>query len=252
MRIETLREHSFNALFTLIESQTMHEGYIFRGQSNSEWGLIPSLYRQTNLGIYGDTIDKNYGFFERRCLDRFFEQGFQYIPPLPRCYSNDRIIAQHFGVPTRFLDWSYDPLVALYFAVERIEGNSNAAIFMVMPDAHHLPEEVNSLGPHKVILVQPPAFDPRISAQKSVFTFHPYGPPDKNFVALDLRKCIGNQISVGDTKIRGFIKIIIPQRMKKVFRHKLLRYGIDRRNLFPGLEGIGQDISNRAATGHIW
>lgn len=130
---------------------------------------------------------ESYDTFEVQALKRFFNEGLPYLPPLPRSYSNDRILAQHFGVPTRLLDWSRDPLVATFFAVEDWQTDADAAIYMLHPNACHLPEEVRSLGPHQVIALTPPAIDRRIPAQKSMFTFHPYGPPDKPFVPLNER-----------------------------------------------------------------
>jgi hypothetical protein len=126
---------------------------------------------------------------------------------------------------------------------------------MILPDAKHLPEDVRSLGPHNVIELEPPAIDRRIPAQKSVFTFHQYGPPEKPFVPLDQRTDIGNFITTGPTgneRVRGFAKIIIRYRFKQFLYHTLLSLGIDRRNLFPGLDGVGTDIAARARTGQVW
>jgi hypothetical protein len=185
-------------------------------------------------------------------LDRFFREGLPYLPRLERGYSNDRILAQHFGVPTRLLDWSHDPFVALFFAVQDWQRDCDAAIFMVLPDAHHRPEDVRSLGPHKVISITPPAIDRRIPAQKSVFTFHPYGDPHGPFVPLDMRDEIGNQITTKNNELtRGFAKIVIPKRLKRHLFHNLLQAGIDRRNLFPGLDGVGVDIAARMQIGML-
>jgi hypothetical protein len=51
--------------------------------------------------------------------------------------------------------------------------------------------------------------------------------------------------------VRGFAKIIIPGHIARYLRDILLGFGIDRRNLFPGLDGVGMDIGGRARTGHI-
>jgi hypothetical protein len=156
-------------------------------------------------------------------------------------------------VPTRLLDWTRDPLVALFFAVEQhqAEAKSDAALFMIAPDAEYRPEDVRSLGPHKVIAMRPPAIDRRIPAQKSVFTFHQYGSENEPFVPLDERPEIGGVYVTGSVSQRGFAKIIIPSRIAGHLRHTLLGMGIDRRNLFPGLDGVGMDIGARAQTGHI-
>ena len=253
MNILRLEDQKLSSLFALIESQPAGEHHIFRGQSNSQWGLVPTLYRnQTNVG--GRSLEANYDHFEGWCVERFFNEGLPYLPAIQRSYSNDRILAQHFGVPTRLLDWSRDPLVATFFAVESWQSTEDAALFMILPDAKHRPEDVRSLGPHKAIELEPPAIDRRIPAQKSVFTFHQYGPPDKPFVPLDQRTDIGNIIATGpggSDRVRGFAKIVIPCGLKRWLYHSLLKFGIDRRNLFPGLDGVGTDIAARARAGQI-
>lgn len=194
----------------------------------------------------------SYSLLEAQSIGRFFDEGLTYLPPLKRSYSNDRILAQHFGVPTRLLDWTRDPLVAMFFALENWGTNEDAAIYMLRPDAHYLPEEVRSLGPHQAVALTPPAIDRRIPAQKSMFTFHPYGPPDRPFVPLDDRMDIVNRIVSGDCVVRGFVKIVIPARFKRNLYQTLLGLGCDRRNLFPGLDGVGADISARVRTGQVW
>ncbi|APO67253.1 FRG domain-containing protein [Rhizobium gallicum] len=252
MKILELTQSSLAELFSLIESQPGGYRHIFRGQRDADWGLVPGLYRIKNINIAGGTTEQNYNSYEIRGIDRFFNEALPYLPAVQRGYSNDRILAQHFGVPTRLLDWSRDPLVALFFAVEEWQTENDAAIFMILPDAQYRPEDVRSIGPHQAIELIPPAIDRRIPAQKSVFTFHPYGPADKPFVALDERPDMGNRITSGQEVVRGFAKIIIPQRLRRHLRHALLGLGIDRRNLFPGLDGVGMDIGARAQSGHIY
>lgn len=254
LKIYELSGRSLTGLFDLIEKHPAGARHIFRGQSNTGWQLVPTLFRFKDLAIGAETLEKSYEYFEQGCLERFFNEGLPYLPPVQRGYSNDRILAQHFGVPTRFLDWSRDPLVAAFFAVEDWWTETDAAIYMVLPDARYKPEHVSSLGPHKVIAFDPPAMDRRIPAQKSIFTFHPYGPPTEPFVPLDQRDDIGNQIANPNGQggvVRGFGKIIIPQKVKRHLHQTLSDMGIDRRNLFPGLEGVGAEIAARCRTGRI-
>ncbi len=242
-----------SALLSLIEGQPGGFRHLFRGQSDSSWGLIPSLYRIRAPNIAAASLDESYSMYEAQLIEVFFREGLPYLPQLTRGYSNDRILAQHFGVPTRFLDWSQDPLVALFFALEDWEKDTDASIYMLIPDSHYLPEHVSGLGSHQAIALTPPAIDRRIPAQKSALTFHPYGAKDAPFVPLDERSDFGNPIGSSSNAVsRGFVKIVIPKIAKRHLFQSLLALGIDRRNLFPGLDGVGADLAARAKCGQIW
>lgn len=252
MKTFELKGSSPAALLTLIEDQQGDYRHLFRGQTNAAWGLTPALYRLKDLNVGAKTLEEKYNVWEERSLVLFFNEGHPYLPRIERNFSNDRILAQHFGVPTRLLDWSRDPLVAAFFAVEEWQTETDAALYMILPDAEYRPEQVINLGSHKAIALRPPAIDRRIPAQKSVFTFHPYGSAEVPFVPLDQREDIGNYITTTNGKIRGFVKIIIPQTVRRHLYETLSGMGIDRRNLFPGLEGVGCDIAARGRAGLLW
>lgn len=241
---------SIASYLSIIEQHPGEYRNLFRGQGNSAWSLTPSLYR-TQPNIHAETIEAAFDMYENQCLGMFFREGQPYLPNLEKSYSNNRILAQHFGVPTRLLDWSRDPLVALFFAVEHAQGINDAAVFTIAPDARYLPEQVRGKIMHSAVEIIPPAIDRRIPAQKSVFTLHQYGDPTGQFVPLDQRGELGGYYMTGSTKTYGFAKIIIPARIAVRLRHVLYSMGIDRRNLFPGLEGVGQDIASRAMLGMI-
>ena len=100
-------------------------------------------------------------------------------------------IQQHYRMPTRLLDWTGNPLAALYFAVTS-EDDCDAAIFMLdsygftgghktvrHEDYQQAMRCIFDFGanewPHAIMAVRPPAHDPRIIAQSGYFTFHPKG-----------------------------------------------------------------------------
>jgi hypothetical protein len=95
----------------------------FRGHSNSEWSLVPKLYRQED--------------HDRNTEDEIREEFITRAPSLTEAHPSNEwqwyFLMQHYGAPTRLLDWTDGGLIGLYFAVRDNRGCSDAAVWMLDP-----------------------------------------------------------------------------------------------------------------------
>ncbi|MCU0080461.1 FRG domain-containing protein [Extibacter muris] len=105
------------------KSVVSNEQIYYRGQKNGKragWTLLPTFYRERkdypNISFYFDKQE------ELNTIYKFIEKNYDYFKNIA---FNDLIsiinILQHYGFPTRVLDVTQNPLVALYFALEKVE-----------------------------------------------------------------------------------------------------------------------------------
>ena len=98
----------------------------FRGQANSEWTLIPGIARNSQLVTSESTL-----------ITRFKQNATMYlVDGIPKDEWDWIFLMQHYRAPTRLLDWSESPLVALYFAlVDKLQEDSDGALWCMDPIA---------------------------------------------------------------------------------------------------------------------
>jgi hypothetical protein len=103
----------------LVEALNKHpNNFIFRGQSDARWGLTSSLERLLEGRWNEDAFDiKKYEDFS---LKRFFSKSHLYSDhsSKPESKFEQLSLMQHFGTPTRLVDFTESPYFALYFALE--------------------------------------------------------------------------------------------------------------------------------------
>lgn len=124
--------------------------YAFRGQSVATWDLVPSLFR----GM--EKLDLSNGgelFVENAERDIFRDFSDFYRPRTSADWVQTSwdvlVLAQHHGTPTRLLDWTSNPQIALYFAATA-SPNNDGAVWWANPAAIPVPAELgrihNGLG----------------------------------------------------------------------------------------------------------
>jgi hypothetical protein len=100
------------------------------------------------------------------------EQAIGFCDTLPENDFECLAYAQHYGLATRLLDWTNNPLVGLFFAVER-QPDLDGAVFFYHPKLWIDPEKIRMIDVPMVAGYRPRPFDRRVLVQGGVFKYHP-------------------------------------------------------------------------------
>ncbi len=223
--MEEIRLESFEQFHREV-IDSLPRGTLFRGVSNSEYQLIPSVGRYLNsyleTGKSKDMLLAN----EQFALEIFQKEAVIHLGRTTQDPWELLILAQHHGLPTRLLDWSHNPLVALFFAVCS-DRKSDAALYALMPGIILDVMDTDEVRGHPFDLSEvrqlcPEHYAPRIAAQASIFTVHssptdPWGPSDMK-------------------------RFVVPLEHRSKLRETLYKYGVTAKTLFPDLDGLCRTI----------
>lgn len=229
MNIENISDY-INAL----NDKSKHT--IYRGQANKDWELIPTIGRLYYELENHDTLYADWESLEKSLLSRFKSQSAPYMNFTPATKLEWLIHAQHHGLPTPLLDWTTNPLVALYFSLsDKGKDDCDGAVYSRVPKSWHIDSDDIDRIPH-LISFYPKHLNTRVAAQSGCFMAFPYPNKMTPMASLsDPKSYVSVEVYSGDT-------IIIPKDKKPKLRKQLSEFGINHQTMFPGLDGIAKQI----------
>ena len=142
---------------------------LFRGQTN-DWPLLPSLFR-----LYSRKVDQIRAK-EAEILDRLKARIPRHTPLRPDNDWDWLSFGQHYGLKTRMLDWSEDPLIALFFALENLPPKPTVYVYPApMNRLISSSDDKKSESPfaqNHTRIVSPSVHSVRVRLQKGCHTSH--------------------------------------------------------------------------------
>jgi hypothetical protein len=222
---------------------------IYRGSIRGSGALLTSLDR---LGGVDPPHTK--AELEEHLLRNFIRYSRPHLRSEPVNEWELLVLAQHHGLPTRLLDWTYSPLVAAHFATLRPGAGGERSIWrldwkqvhqafnfpglaLLIEDLHRLFGGDEPFTPWKFInpekeiapfacMMEPPSLDARIMAQSAVFTL--CSDKSQAFNVFLEKNRLGHTLT----------RFLIPEQEIARVRDQLDLASVDERRLFPDLEGV--------------
>ncbi len=248
------------------------DGWSFRGHAVAKWRLEATLERATTQLVsaaVGTTLHLSQqrlrpGDHERELLLEFQRGAHQHLTATP---SDDELVdwlalMQHHGAPTRLLDWTRSPYVALYFALERAQPKERSAIWAIDREwmdresaramKRHYPRYPNpsdfkamcryintilfeANNPPVIVPANPLRMNDRMTQQQGHFLC---SLSHRESFDVSLFRMLGNS----RTRKPPVKKLIVEQHQRIAMLKELRRMNIHSASLFPGLDGFARSL----------
>ncbi len=229
--------------------------YIYRGVCDASYRMYTSLSRNCKA------LQKQ---LEPAILENFAKYAINDEPSIGQSVWRQMILGQHYGLPTRLLDWTQSALVGLNFAtleenLSKMDKHDCALWRINMSEmVEHLPGPYRSsvkakhstiftvdmlkeltgnslgrydedMGDSSMVIIEPPSLNQRIINQHSFFAVVPMG--------------IDNIEEFLDRNTEETVKYVIDSKLRWRVRDMLDQLNMSERIVYPGLEGLSKWIA---------
>jgi hypothetical protein len=254
----TKRFEDWDELERELESYYLDRGsgsnhWVFRGVANVSYGLLTSLERELSANPWWREAPAK---AERLMIDEYKKRAHQYLPELFREPQDVEWLSlmQHHGAPTRLLDWTRTPYVALFFALRgAVLSRENPAIWVLnldycefaarksfqkafrlkaLPHAADLFDLSQKKALPVVFPIYPLKAHVRLTIQQGILLY-----PGDVELSFDenLSRCVG---------MDDMLRLEIDRELIRVGLHRLHMMNISHATLFPGLDGFSASMKD--------
>ena len=232
---------------------------LFRGQENYDWNLRPSLFRKEPKF---DRDEFNWSDVQNGLIREFSSRANMYITSSNMHRFDWLALGQHNRLPTRLLDWTISPLVALYFACLPYKLPSECVDNKLVDDKYAdgsvwLLETKNLSNiydpcyddnePEEGFVFRPKVVSPFIESQLGWFSIHSYPSPEEEEYASqstnEFQSISTENFSRRCKTWSELRKFRIPHENKKALLRELQIMGVDEAFIFPSIGGIARSLS---------
>lgn len=214
----------------------------YRGQEDNKWHLEPSIHRDELLSKENYITNDFY----------IYVNQIESNAPAKENYAAWMSLMQHYGLPTRILDWSSSPLIACYFALEKNRGNSNdSSIWVLIPRRVNMQEGfgefVYPIDAYTVQQMLLPAFKPSTILEEKF--------ADKIIACHSVKKDLRmysqqSSFTVHNSKRKledicddnTLFKFVIPCDCKERMFESVNILGISTSFIYPDMEHVSKDV----------